>query len=70
MAQKKTYPGKMFAIKKISLEFSDPSEYRYIEREIRIMLALDHPNIIKIVEIFKDNRNIYLVMELCQGNDI
>jgi calcium-dependent protein kinase len=34
------------------------------------MKSLDHPNIIKLYEAFEDNRNIYLVMEVCEGGEL
>lgn len=34
------------------------------------MKTLDHPNIIKLYETFEDSRNIYLVMELCEGGEL
>lgn len=37
--------------------------------EIRIQVKLDHPNILKLVEYFEDDDNVYLIMELCsKGN--
>jgi calcium-dependent protein kinase len=38
--------------------------------EIEIMKLLDHPNVIKLYETFEDNRNIYLVMEMCKGGEL
>ncbi|KAL4463768.1 hypothetical protein ABPG72_022822 [Tetrahymena utriculariae] len=40
------------------------------KREIEIMRTLDHPNIIKLYETFEDDRNIYLVMEVCEGGEL
>jgi len=34
------------------------------------MKSLDHPNIIKLYETFEDARNVYLVMELCEGGEL
>ena len=34
------------------------------------MRNLDHPHIIKLYETFEDRKNIYLVMELCEGGDL
>jgi len=39
-------------------------------RETNIMMRLDHPNIIKLYETFEDTRNIYLVMEMCEGGEL
>lgn len=60
--------GQVRAIKTIS-----KSQVKNIERfrqEISIMKHMDHPNIIKLFETFEDNRNIYLVMELCTGGEL
>lgn len=39
-------------------------------REINIMTKLDHPNIIKLYEVYQTEMYIYLVMELCQGGEL
>jgi calcium-dependent protein kinase len=39
-------------------------------KEIEILKSLDHPNIIKIYEIFKGKNNIYVVQELIEGKDL
>ncbi|CAE7945632.1 CPK3, partial [Symbiodinium necroappetens] len=41
-----------------------------LNREIRIMKSLDHPNILKLIDVFEDHRFIYLVMELCSGGEL
>lgn len=35
-----------------------------------ILRKLDHPNIMKIHEVFEDKINYYLVTELCQGVEL
>jgi calcium-dependent protein kinase len=40
------------------------------QQEIAIMKMMDHPNIIKLYETFEDHKNIYLVMELCNGGEL
>lgn len=34
------------------------------------MNQLDHPNIIKLYEVFEDNINISLVLQYCDGGDV
>merc|ERR1719262_1755611 len=41
-----------------------------LKAEIGIMKLMDHPNIIKLYENFEDQKNIYLVMELCSGGEL
>lgn len=31
---------------------------------------MDHPNIIKLFEVYEDDKNLYLVMELCTGGEL
>jgi calcium-dependent protein kinase len=38
--------------------------------EIEILIKLDHPNIIKLYEIFENEKYIYLIMELCIGGEL
>ena len=40
------------------------------EREIQILINSDHPNIIKIYEVYESQRSLYIVMELCKGGEI
>mgnify|MGYP000868733989 FL=1 len=34
------------------------------------MRQLDHPNVIKLIEVFEDKKYIYFVMELCTGGEL
>jgi serine/threonine protein kinase len=38
-----------------------------LREEVRIMAALDHPNILRINECFEDEVGIKLILDLCQG---
>ena len=40
------------------------------KNEINIMSILDHPNIIKLYEIFEDEKYFYLIIEYCEGGEL
>ncbi|EZG85645.1 putative calcium-dependent protein kinase [Gregarina niphandrodes] len=41
-----------------------------LRREILIMKSLDHPSIIRLFEVYEDDVNLHLVMELCTGGEL
>jgi aurora kinase len=41
-----------------------------VEREIRIHIALDHENIIKLYAAFEDEKNVYMVQEFAGNGDL
>jgi len=44
--------------------------FKRFHNEIYALKTLDHPHIIKLYEIYKDEENIYLVQELCTGGEL
>ena len=62
-------PKQTFAIKAISKK--KVKAFRAMaEREVSILHSLDHPNILKLVEVSEDSRSIYLVTEYCAGGSL
>ena len=47
-----------------------PEEEKSFKYEINILKQLDHPNIIKLYEIFEDQNRYYLITELCKGGEL
>jgi calcium-dependent protein kinase len=41
-----------------------------LRRELELLIELDHPNIIKLHEIFEDSRYIHIVTDACNGGDL
>ena len=65
--QKKT-DFKLYCCKEIlKSKVKDLPKFR---NEINILSKVDHPNIIRLYEIFEDDRYISLVMELCEGGNL
>lgn len=64
------HTGKKYALKAVRLNRIEPDKIADLRREIEIMKALDHPNIIKLYQTFEDHSYIYMVMELCTGGEL
>jgi len=60
--------GNYYACKE--LEKGNLTDYETLMSEIEILTKLDHPNIIKLYEIFETDKYIYLIMELCTGGEL
>ena len=41
-----------------------------LKRELDILKTLDHPNIIKLFEVYQDENFFHLVMEYCGGGEL
>ena len=59
---------KLYCCKEIlKCKVADLSKFK---NEINILSKVDHPNIIRLYEIFEDERYISLIMEFCQGGEL
>mmetsp|Transcript_44078 Transcript_44078/g.136584 ORF Transcript_44078/g.136584 Transcript_44078/m.136584 type:complete len:610 (-) Transcript_44078:310-2139(-) len=38
--------------------------------EAEILKRLDHPNVIRILEVYEEKNSVHLVLELCEGGDV
>jgi len=54
-------------MKKASLEDTDLAR---IQRELRIMTILDHPNIVKLYQVIDTPDTTSIIMEFCEGGDL
>ncbi len=59
--------GNVYACKKMNKKKIKNKEQ--FKTEIDLLRATDHPNIIKLYDIFEDNQYIYLIMEECNGGE-
>ena len=59
-----------YALKSIHMDRVNDIFIKELMNEIAILQALDHPNIVKAIETFEFNKQVYLVLELCNGGDL
>ena len=60
--------GEIKALKQV--EKSKLPDVKYFETEIKLLSLLDDPNIVRLFEVFEDDKNFYLIMELCNGGNL
>ncbi len=62
--------NKLFAIKMISRSKCNQFKLKCIKNEVDIMKNLNHKYIIKYKQCYEDNDWLFIVMELCEGDDL
>ena len=60
----------LFALKEISKDLLDDLFLKEMKNEIAILRRMDHPNIIKIYDMFESKRSVYMIMDYCSGGDL
>ena len=59
-----------FALKRLSKLKLAPDKLDQLRIEIAIMADLDHPNILRLLEYFETDDEIYLILEICRGGEL
>lgn len=62
--------GKKVAVKIMSKKEMEPSDVELQRREIEVLKMCQHPNIIRLLDIFENQDYIYIVMENLSGGDL
>ncbi|CAH8334360.1 unnamed protein product [Eruca vesicaria subsp. sativa] len=64
--------GQMVAVKIISkAKMTTALSIEDVRREVKLLKALSgHKHMVKFYDVFEDNDNVYLVMELCEGGEL
>jgi serine/threonine protein kinase len=60
--------GHSFAVKIV--EKSRVEDAEALQRELKFLKVIDHPNVVRFHETYQDDTNLYLVMEHCEGDDL
>ncbi len=57
-------------VKKLSKKDLTDEEKNKLVEEVNTLKGLDHPNIVKAHEMYTYKKQIFLVLELCDGGDL
>ena len=62
----------IFAIKSIPRKRVDNKleDLDALEQELKILLKVDHPSIVKFFEVYLDHKYVHLVMEYVRGGEL
>ena len=58
------------AVKVLKKENLNDATRKKLLQEVEILKTLDHPNILRIYEVFEDQNSINLITELCTGGEL
>jgi calcium-dependent protein kinase len=67
---RKKSTGQEFALKLLSKEAFNPETYDQFLLEVSLLRELDHPHIVRLVEIFETEGNLALLMEYLPGGEL
>lgn len=64
--------GEQVAIKVISKASfqQNPNLHRKVHREISLMKLVNHPNILRLIDVLESSRNLYIVLEYAQKGEL
>ena len=62
--------GERFAVKVLSKRKMSEEDKAAMQTEIEILKQVDHPNIVKLIDVFEDERHWCLVMDLMLGGEL
>lgn len=57
-----------YAVKIMFKEDLNPDILALVNEEVHILAMLDHPNIVKYMESYEDDQNMFIVMEYLEGS--
>ena len=62
--------GERFAVKVLAKRRMSDEDKINLLTEIEILKSMDHPNIVRLIDVFEDDRHWCLVMELMSGGEL
>lgn len=65
-----TLTGQSYACKVVPFSRLSSNTSALFENEVRILQQLQHPGIIRLLDLLQDGSNYYIIMELCEYGDL
>lgn len=62
--------GEEFAVKIINKADMQPDDLIALQTEVEILSQIDHPNVVKLHEVWEDKSKFYMVMEIMTGGEL
>lgn len=62
--------GAEFLVKAIDKSRLNPEKLQRVTQEINVLSMLDHPNIIKLQDVFECKSSVHIVLEKCRGDEV
>jgi BR serine/threonine kinase len=62
--------GKKVAIKIVNREKLNESVLMKVEREITIMKLIEHPNVLRLYDVYENKKYLYLILEHVSGGEL
>ena len=61
----------LYATKRLDRAFSEkPENIKLLSNEITLLKKINHPNIVRLIDLKKTKSHCYIVMEYCNGGDL
>jgi len=70
LASKETRAVKVISKARFTRSADKEFHFAQLRSEIEVMKRMDHPNIIKFYEVFENETELYIVMEMCSGGEL
>ena len=62
--------GQSVAIKCVQKAGLNQEDEQALKEEVRILRAMNHPNVIKLEDFYEDEMSYFIVMEMAQGGEL
>lgn len=67
-----TEQNELVAVKIVRKDFLDskPNLRRKVQREIAVMKLVEHPHVLRLMDVFETNSHLFLVIEYAEGGEL